>query len=204
MTLTAALSMEAMVERSQRCQSLLLMTTIQQQWQPLSTAVAVDSGSRNDDHRRRWSSLTQVAVGWSQWDGRQRHNLCCSHRPPLQSEEERRCVGRFTGRPSIVSACLAARQSMATSSGRGRATNNQHQWQQERATRGDRVSGCGNITINQKISFDGGIIESGGYAAAAKMTARGARAGALWWQQRGIMATTAARTGVERQQWRQQ
>ena len=117
-------------------------------------------------------------------------------------EEERRCVGRSTGRPSIVSACLAAQRSMATSRGEGRATNNQHQRQQERATRGNRVSGCGNITINQKISFNGGISKSGGNAAAAKMTARAARAGATRRRQRGIMATTAARTGVARQQRR--
>jgi hypothetical protein len=101
-----------------------------------------------------------------------------------------------TRQPSIVSACLAARQSTATLRGEGRATNNQHQRQQERATRGNRVSGCGNITINQKISFNGGISKRGGNAAAAKMTARAARAGAMQRRQRGIMATTAARTGL--------
>ena len=143
-------------------------------------------------------------MGWSRWDGRQRRNHCCSHQPLLQTEEERRCVGRSTGRPSIVSACLAAQQSTATSRGGGRATNNQHQRQQERATRGDRVSGCGNITINQKISFSGEISESGGNAAAAKMTVRATRAGATRRRQRGSTATTAARTGVARQQrrWR--
>ncbi len=123
-------------------------------------------------------------------------------------EEERRCVGCSTGRLSIVSASLAAQRSTATSRGGGRATKNQHQRQQERATRGNRVSGCGNITINQKISFNGGISESGGNAAAAKMTARVARAWATRRRQRGITATTAARTGVawqqrRRQQWQQ-
>ena len=166
------------------------------------TAVAVDSGSGDDNHRPQWSSLMQVVVGWSQWDGRQRCHRCCSHQPPLQTEEEKRCIGCSTGRPLIVSACLAARRSAATSRGRGRATNIQHQRQQERATRGNRVSGCGSITINQKISFDGRISKSGGNAAAAKMRARAARAGATRRQQRGITSMTAARTGVARQQRR--
>jgi hypothetical protein len=96
---------------------------------------------------------------------------------------------------------------MTFSRGGGRATNNQHQWQQERATSGVRVSGCGNITINQKISFDSGISKSGGNAAAARMTARAAKAGAMWRQQQGsIAALAAARTEVlcQQQQQRQQ
>ena len=101
------------------------------------------------------------------------------------------------------SACLAARRSTTTSRGGGRATNNQHQWQQERATSGVRVSGCGNITINQKISFDSGISKSGGNTAVARMTARAARVGARQRQQQGIAALVVARTGVAWQQWQQ-
>ena len=49
------------------------------------------------------------------------------------------------------------------------------------------------------------ISKCGGNAAAAKMTARAARVGAMRRQQWGIMATTAARTGVAWQQrWRRQ
>ena len=69
------------------------------------------------------------------------------------------------------------------------APRKQSQWQWE------------HTNINQKISFDGGISESGGNVAAARMTARAARAGATRRQQRGITALMAARTGVVRQQW---
>ena len=70
----------------------------------------------------------------------------------------------------------------------------------ERNKGGNRVSSCGDITINKKISFNGGVSKSGGNVVVARIPARTARAGAMRRGQRDIAASAAARTGVAWQQ----
>ncbi len=113
------------------------------------------------------------------------HNMVLSYDYAKQKRRRRRTN-------ATPSQAISGSTINGTLRGEGRATNNQHQRQQERATRGNRVSGCGNITINQKISFDGGISESEGNAAATKMTVRAARAGATRRRQRGVDCSKGA------------
>ena len=98
-------------------------------------------------------------------------------------EEERRCIGRSTGRPSIiqpptitVTICLVRGETINNNLVR-RMMNNQ----QLTSTAPRESSGCGYITINEKISSC--VSKSGGNTMAARTTAMVARAWAAGQQQ---------------------